>query len=1236
MSGSAQKSGQPAPEGSAVPIDRLELTGAGSRNGQKIGATVSCELMKNRLPGSPIEPTRDSLAVQDTGGNPMLFTVGTDGKLRLLRVAPGTASGWSLTDLTSGFDTHGEVTAFDAVQDSHGRITVALAMTRQGANGTDLFLAARLSDSSADWSGFRAKTTHVQGFDPAFRAQNIRMGSTEDGGTGDDAEQPFVTVIGTTGEASADDKEAVKSYYQVSRPGSDAVPLKFPETVTNPHGVLDVTVGYVHHRRVFWYLYPLGDGQTLEATAVDNPALTYDFSPGYDGGDRPVPSSWRYTAISAVSRRQRGRPVSDLYAAHNEGIVVFPNGGSTWQSVTDQVTDAHQVTVAEDSTGVAVWALCEQEKLVYVHGVRGDHGITWAPPITFSDRALHIAPIRNRQRCANEVFLVEGGTAGSGPAVTHLWQDPGSTLWQRRPLLTGRNGMIQQADTFTSHVHFQDAAGNPLVRQTVEVRASEWTYLTVNGVLHALGPHEPVPLPTDALGNLTFLSLAADIAPPVLHLTSEAFSGTLNVWPNGRVRKGLAAVTSGQDLRNARTAENKPVLDDQVDAKSVDAVADALRQLVQAAGTHAGPDGDALFSSVDTGTQDGTAPTHVDAIEPRALPADFALCLTVTDGRVRMGHDQDVYAADFWDDPIATLGDALHDFGRLCEQGWDVLKQGFRVVVKSVGQALSCVIDIAGKVFRVVLQTAAAVFKALNSVLKLVGIDLTKIIAWLGHLFGWDDIWATHKVLSRMMTSAADALATCVREDIEGWRAAIRRELGAVRESLTKAGEAGEAGGIQPRQQPGGAGDGVLAGITNVAACGFSVYQSLFGGLFDGDSGGQDRVFGTFTKEVGPALIKLAEGVVTGAAAEAAVLTRFLGDPDAAVATARSTAIGVAVGLLDDLEKVAEALLDLVEDVLTAVKEQLGKPVELPFLSDFYEFVSGLLGDEEKCTLANGLSLLIALPMVEIYRIAGQEPPFSQAGSAILTEEGSVAKAYAYATGRVAEAHTLTDAAAAGGAPMPYASAVAAATTASTPGGTAQEPASSESGYDNFVFEYARWGGAVAAFASAIGGLISIGSWLGKENDPEYKPGMMLTYGALGCGLLKQAGTVPFPKPGQDAAVTTLRGVAWCTALGSLLVKQFGMTNPVKGGGKAACDVTTLACLLVANGLAGEKNAAVWAADVLSNIGGATEGIGLAMEQPEVSAVGLVSGKLGGGGITFARSLTIKVPEVLSAINVGG
>jgi hypothetical protein len=146
----------------------------------------------------------------------------------------------------------------------------------------------------------------------------------------------------------------------------------------------------------------------------------------------------------------------------------------------------------------------------------------------------------------------------------------------------------------------------------------------------------------------------------------------------------------------------------------------------------------------------------------------------------------------------------------------------------------------------------------------------------------------------------------------------------------------------------------------------------------------------------------------------------------------------------------------------------------------------------------------------------------------------------------------------------------------------------------------------------------------------------MITYGALGCGLLKQVCTLPFPKSGQPAAVTTLRGVAWCTALGSLLVKQYGMTNQVKGGGKAACDLTTLCCLLVANGLAGEQNAAAWAADILSNVGGAVEGAGLAAAQPEISAIGLVAGKLGGGGITFSRSLVIKTPEVLRAINVGG
>ncbi len=48
-------------------IDRVSVAGAGSFAGTNLELTVSCELMHNQLPASPISPTATKLAVVQDG-----------------------------------------------------------------------------------------------------------------------------------------------------------------------------------------------------------------------------------------------------------------------------------------------------------------------------------------------------------------------------------------------------------------------------------------------------------------------------------------------------------------------------------------------------------------------------------------------------------------------------------------------------------------------------------------------------------------------------------------------------------------------------------------------------------------------------------------------------------------------------------------------------------------------------------------------------------------------------------------------------------------------------------------------------------------------------------------------------------------------------------------------------------------------------------------------------------------
>ena len=83
-------------------VDDVSLPGAGPLAGQQLSVHVSSELMKNQLPAAPIDGDATTVrVVQDSDGNPMIFTIGSDGTLRLLQAEHASRTGWKTVDLTN-------------------------------------------------------------------------------------------------------------------------------------------------------------------------------------------------------------------------------------------------------------------------------------------------------------------------------------------------------------------------------------------------------------------------------------------------------------------------------------------------------------------------------------------------------------------------------------------------------------------------------------------------------------------------------------------------------------------------------------------------------------------------------------------------------------------------------------------------------------------------------------------------------------------------------------------------------------------------------------------------------------------------------------------------------------------------------------------------------------------------------------------------------------------------------
>jgi hypothetical protein len=306
------------------------------------------------------------------------------------------------------------------------------------------------------------------------------------------------------------------------------------------------------------------------------------------------------------------------------------------------------------------------------------------------------------------------------------------------------------------------------------------------------------------------------------------------------------------------------------------------------------------------------------------------------------------------------------------------LEDGASFVIRKVKDGLEFVFTLQDKVLRVALKTLGAVFKVCNWLLKLVGIDLRKILAWLGHLLGWDDIWNTHKVFAKLVTNALASLDHRAAAEAATWRAGAMAALKAARaqaKSLVLSTEfASQSLDAISRSQ---AGQPAMA-AAHTPQGNYVNYQIRHGGALDGavrsalpatPGSLQDLATSVIIPALGRALDDIL-GVVEK-------LADILANPDRALSDLAGALAGHIDLVFDLVETLVEGVLDCIPLLVSALREGLTGGFDIPFLGALYEFITDILGDEEEFTILNGVCLLFAIPVVVTCKIAGFGAPFS-------------------------------------------------------------------------------------------------------------------------------------------------------------------------------------------------------------------------------------------------------------------
>jgi len=640
------------------------------------------------------------------------------------------------------------------------------------------------------------------------------------------------------------------------------------------------------------------------------------------------------------------------------------------QLVTDGIKDVHELTIRQDKDNIVVWASTAGNKLYYIYGKKvmtevqekgrkiKDYVYEWNDPVLFKDDVVHIAPIRNTTREGNELYLVTGDKS-----IQHYWQDSATTLWKQQVINVPEQKEVIEFNSYTTHLHFEDDKGKQVAGEKVRITASEWMYVTINGFVYSLDQGASAEVSTDIMGNVTIITMTDDIACPVYHLTADWLDKTLNIYSNGKIIKGLSNIKSADDLKNARTADGSPVLSNNTfDNDTLEAVAGNVSQLADKGNelkdnTSSG----GLRSSNASGQYTFTAVEskgvlHTGKLTMNRLPDNFRLTYGDT-GTLEL-----VGVSGIFDDIKNFAGDALHYLSEFVDSAIDTIKQGYielkngvKFILQKIGDGLQFVLAIGDKILNIVLDTLGAVFTALNWVLKLIGIDLEKILEWLGRIIGWTDVLETSDKICELVNNGFDMIAVTadvMRDRIAG--VFRQMELAIADEDIVnRLGSVGESnrtdGRLPALQDPG-------ANLCN--------YHLIHGKPTSATESSKSEI----TEAIEQAFKDLiSDGILTGEKALSMIGELFanISTDTIGQSVARLMQI-MAVALLEEVKHGLMALTSISKLLIKAMKALVNLKMNIPILSGL---LKPLLGGRE-LTILRVTAILIALPLRIVYRLA--------------------------------------------------------------------------------------------------------------------------------------------------------------------------------------------------------------------------------------------------------------------------
>ena len=910
-----------------------------SQTSQTGSATVSSSLMSNYLAATSVDAAYPLASAEDTGGSPLLFSVGASAAntarktLWVMLRDTTVTTGWRQVELSP--DSNHDVQGYAVVQASSGQVIIAVA-TDDGAGGSRVFVSPPLTPTQdgAPWNTLNTAWVQRNGAPTGMPVQRLLLGDFVSASEAPLLVAEVKNTNGTTGRYFVD--------ASTSSTASAWVNWAPPKDMQTLHDVVvaRASITGISYRGT-WSLFDDNTGKRcLTFTSLLDPATntTHSLSVTAPAGAR---------CLWALEDRQN-QGLSALYLG-GDGLSWFPSSGlknakSTALSIAsaDVLSGVTSVLAQQDSQRVSVWAVDGSQRLFSLNNAVGATG-GWSAPLQQREHVARLAPRRNQKRSTGELFV----TSTDNSLITYLWQDPDTTAWQNTDMVLPALANGQEFPSYTTVVRFTDAQGAVMAGQTVQVNASEWSRVMVNGYWTDLDTSTRVEVKTDASGTVTLINKVSDVGTPVFRFSAPFLAQDVTADPSAELRANLAAKLKGQDLSQWKKPDGTLVVPPGADPDLVAQVQASLQQLMDNMGSL---------------PADGSAAP----VEPAATTAPTAMAKTQTSFKVLGTVTNAIETA---------AGDVLQ---ALKSAAGAVYEYVIQPIVSGTKTLLQFFVKIGEQVVTFVIRTIKEALQLISWLFQQLKVLIEDIIAFLGFLFAWDDILATQRAMEAMTKDVVRALAgrmkgmeasitTFFDDLIAKWDGVCQQALGmpdVTTQQVVSQTQAAET----PEQQSG------YDCLTTSPGATFSTYQVSHGGFADSTSEESDtpvaqaitdfiQTVGKILSDVEASVVSLCKDLQTlfqqGTASLHSIIQVLAGEAAKALLAA---ARDLLVGLCEIIADVSEALLE----------EVLLRPFNIPVLSWLYKKLTG----EESLTMLGALSLLVAIPATIVFKLLTGEAPF--------------------------------------------------------------------------------------------------------------------------------------------------------------------------------------------------------------------------------------------------------------------